>query len=183
MRKQKCNTSPRYGQFSVFAHAGVRTRRLPLAAAPNQPVARTLNAYAAPCCREPAGSTRYSVCTPAQRCRVSAGRAGLEPPTHALYSHPVLRRVLAVTVAATLSFASPPHRPSTPRLPRRRELTTGDPAHACILSTRILGRRTAPFSPSLFLTASRMVLPRDPSTIDAQRSHMSGNQSSALRTR
>ena len=32
------------------------------------------------------------------------------------------------------------------------------------VSTRILGRRTAPFHLSLFLTASRMVLPQDPST-------------------
>ena len=32
------------------------------------------------------------------------------------------------------------------------------------VSTRILGRRTEPFHLSLFLTASRMVLPQDPST-------------------
>ena len=31
------------------------------------------------------------------------------------------------------------------------------------VSTRILGRRTAPFHLFLFLTASRMVLPQDPS--------------------
>ena len=32
------------------------------------------------------------------------------------------------------------------------------------VSTRILGQRTAPFHLFLFLTASRMVLPQDPST-------------------
>ena len=53
---------------------------------------------------------------------------------------------------------------SSPSPSTARRSTSRSYATRSSVSTRILGRRTAPFHLSLYLTVSRMVLPQDPST-------------------